>query len=269
MSDLDPFANERPLSFALREMQAHMGRPALWAALAATALAVTLAAPYGTGAMALLPRAAYWAVIVALTYTLGTFVSGLVAFRMRGKGRWQQVAVFALANGASVTLLIVLINLGLGFLRPESTGDLLGELAVLFAGAAAISAVMTGAPDKPAGSTAQGTPEAPAILRRLDPHQRGPLIALSAEDHYTRIRTEAGEALVLLRLGDAIDEAAPTEGLRVHRSHWVARQAVTGSTRTDGRLFLTMRHGPDIPVSRSYRDVVRDAGLGQSLPGLR
>ncbi|MDE0344439.1 MAG: LytTR family DNA-binding domain-containing protein [Boseongicola sp.] len=87
------------------------------------------------------------------------------------------------------------------------------------------------------------------------------MIALSVEDHYTRVRTTKGEELLLLRLSDAIRETAPVAGLQVHRSHWVASDQVTGSRRDRNRTLLILRNGDEIPVSRANMRAVREAGL--------
>jgi DNA-binding LytR/AlgR family response regulator len=50
-------------------------------------------------------------------------------------------------------------------------------------------------------------------------------------------------------------------GHRVHRSHWVAEDAIRETLRRDGRVFLTMTDGAEIPVSRSYQKALREAGL--------
>jgi DNA-binding LytR/AlgR family response regulator len=39
------------------------------------------------------------------------------------------------------------------------------------------------------------------------------LLALSAKDHYVRVTITAGETLVLIRLGDAMQEAGDGPGL--------------------------------------------------------
>jgi hypothetical protein len=54
--------------------------------------------------------------------------------------------------------------------------------------------------------------DAPPISRlaeRLPPNLRAPIICLEMEDHYVRVHTSRGSALVLMRLGDAMKEAAP------------------------------------------------------------
>jgi hypothetical protein len=104
-------------------------------------------------------------------------------------------------------------------------------------------------------------PDAPAILRRLPRPERGRLLALSAQDHYTQVATDRGRALVLIRLSDAIAEASPAPGLRVHRSHWVALDAVAGARRTGDRAMLLLTDGAEIPVSRANMPAAKAAGL--------
>ncbi len=95
---------------------------------------------------------------------------------------------------------------------------------------------------------------APAAIRtRLPPRlARARLVAVGAEDHYLRIRTEAGSALVLMRLGDALEALSGLDGFRTHRSWWVARTAVEAVRWKDGRGALTLSDGSSAPVSRTY-----------------
>jgi hypothetical protein len=96
-----------------------------------------------------------------------------------------------------------------------------------------------------------------ALAGRLPPHLKDArLLALEAEDHYLRIHTETGSALVLMRLSDAARALGDEAGQQVHRSFWVAGSAVAGAQRRDGRLFLRLVNGMEIPVSRSHRDTV-------------
>jgi DNA-binding LytR/AlgR family response regulator len=96
-----------------------------------------------------------------------------------------------------------------------------------------------------------------SILNRLKPENRGPLLRLSVQDHYTEVVTGRGRELVLLRFADALKETAATPGLRVHRSHWVADAHVESLKRDNGRLLILTRDGTEIPVSRSYAEDVR------------
>ncbi len=83
------------------------------------------------------------------------------------------------------------------------------------------------------------------------PRGFGPLLALSSEDHYVRAHSETSTTLILIRLRDAIAELDPAvDGMQVHRSWWVAREAVTGQKRSDRTLRLVLHNGMEVPVSR-------------------
>ncbi len=98
------------------------------------------------------------------------------------------------------------------------------------------------------GSSDQG----PALGRRLKaPHGR--ILRLSMRDHYVDVFTDQGNEAVLMRFSDAIDEMRGVDGMRVHRSHWVAADAVVGHFSRKGRKFLKLADGSEIPISRGYR----------------
>ncbi len=86
------------------------------------------------------------------------------------------------------------------------------------------------------------------------------LLALSAEDHYLRIHTDRGQALVLLRLRDALDTLDATTGLQVHRSFWVAKAATPKASRRGQSWQLELPGGVTIPVSRTHIPACRTAG---------
>ncbi len=90
------------------------------------------------------------------------------------------------------------------------------------------------------------------IQQFLPADKTGPLIALSAQDHYVNIMTENGEHLVRISMKDAIALVLKDEGIRVHRSHWVAHDAIISLNKNSGRFFVTLRNGAEIPVAKSY-----------------
>src|SRR5690606_35602655 len=102
-------------------------------------------------------------------------------------------------------------------------------------------------------------PAEPALLDRLPRPQRGRLIHLAVSDHYVDVTTDKGTSLVLMRLADAIRETAPIAGMQVHRSHWVALDAVTRGTRQKGKPVLELENGARVPVSRTYIEAARAA----------
>ncbi len=100
------------------------------------------------------------------------------------------------------------------------------------------------------------------FLERLPVKYRtADLWAISSEDHYLRVHTSLGSDLILMRLSDAERELASVDGLRVHRSWWVSRGGIKSARRDGGKIMLTLKSGDDVPVSRSYQDAVKDAGL--------
>ena len=86
------------------------------------------------------------------------------------------------------------------------------------------------------------------------------LLALEAQDHYVRVHTDRGSDLVLVSLEAALAKVTHLEGRRVHRSWWVARQAMAGVKRGDGRAVLSLPGGLQAPVSRRYARQLRAAG---------
>jgi hypothetical protein len=106
-------------------------------------------------------------------------------------------------------------------------------------------------------------PPGSRLLNRLPTERRGRILALSMEDHYVRVFTDAGDTLILLRLSDAMAEVQDVSGLQIHRSHWVALAAVDRAERLpDGRIRLHLVNGLALPVSRTFARAVREAGFG-------
>ena len=100
----------------------------------------------------------------------------------------------------------------------------------------------------------------PAIAALPLPPGFGPVCALKGEDHYVRVIADGREKLVLMRMRDAIDRLGDAQGLRVHRSWWVARDAVA-SVRRDGRTaVLILTGGHEVPVARDMMPQLRTAG---------
>ena len=80
------------------------------------------------------------------------------------------------------------------------------------------------------------------------------------EDHYVRAHTMLGSDLVLLRLRDALGELDGIEGAQVHRSWWVARDAVEGVERDGRSVRLVLPRGIAAPVARSRMAELTKAG---------
>ncbi|MFZ1992121.1 MAG: LytTR family DNA-binding domain-containing protein [Alphaproteobacteria bacterium] len=245
---------------------ARLGR--MGACLLAGALVLALLGPFGTAlTMSLPPRSLYWLTTVGL-------IGGAIAsthwwlktrFYPRGLPAWviAAVAIAAAIPGAA------LVRLCLALWSPGSLEH------VTFAGLASqvllvnmIGGGLTLALRRARGGDVAALHDVPerracrasAFAERLPPALRqAGLIALEGEDHYLRVHTSAGSALIYLRLSEAEALLKQEDGLRVHRSYWVARNAVEGVTRSQGRTLLRLTGGLIVPVSRARQKALIEA----------
>jgi DNA-binding LytR/AlgR family response regulator len=82
---------------------------------------------------------------------------------------------------------------------------------------------------------------------------RGPIRALQAEQNYVRVFTDAGDDLILASLAGLAGQLGDL-GVQVHRSWWVAAEAVEGVSRTAaGQDVATLRGGLEAPIGRTFR----------------
>jgi hypothetical protein len=82
------------------------------------------------------------------------------------------------------------------------------------------------------------------------------ILALSAEDHYVRVRTDRGQALILINLAGAIEALGPDAGVRIHRSHWIAREVATSVTSRSSRAGVRLDEATVLPISRAGRKLL-------------
>jgi hypothetical protein len=120
-----------------------------------------------------------------------------------------------------------------------------------------------------------GRPGSASTAASADPRDRLPpalgrdVLCLQMEDHYVRLHTERGSALVLMSLSQAVAGLKDVEGLQTHRSWWVARDAVDGLIEDGRNLRLRLKGGLQAPVSRSRVGALRGAGwLDAASPGI-
>jgi len=89
------------------------------------------------------------------------------------------------------------------------------------------------------------------IERHLPINKSGELIAMSAQDHYVSLVTDAGDHLVRISMKDAVADTEAQQGLQVHRSHWVAYAAMRDVEKKGERWFVNLSNNMQIPVSKS------------------
>ncbi|MBP0438820.1 LytTR family DNA-binding domain-containing protein [Tianweitania sediminis] len=268
--------NGGALQFTLREWRDHFSEPLTWVIAGLVGSVLGLAGPFGTyHDFSPVELIAYWLAVTVSTYAVGLFFVALVINWGQARN-WPNapcVLLGGLAAGPPVTLVVLAVNAfayGFGHQGTMRPLTLLGYCTAIALGVAtAFTLLRRKQPDllssatEPVTGKSEAAPAAlPRILQRLPHPQRGRLLALSVQDHYTQVVTDRGKPLVLIRLSDAISETAGVEGLQIHPSHWVAAHAVKRVLSRDGRMELELENGDVLPVSRSYAPAVRKAGFG-------
>lgn len=267
--------NARQTPFALREW--FVWRRLRWhaALLASAVLFLGYLGPFGTYLqMPLGQRMGFWLAAMAgnWLFALACILPAIAWL----SGRIPIIAcilVGSLAASLPGTLLISALGFLLSGALPEMLGT--GELflAVAFVhlvigmivwGAIELPLQFSGRPPFAASpsdvqnrdvAAASGTP----LLDRLPANKRGRLLHLQMRDHYLEIHTDRGSDLVLMRFGDALKELGETEGMQVHRSHWIARAALQKVSRRASRTVALLKDGTEVPVSRRFAKALREA----------
>lgn len=249
--------------------------PAAWFVMSVFGV---IAEPFGTEQLSLVGRAIFWPVILAISILIGTAIRVTV----RDYLRWRRYALEAPAIAALAALVLTPLCLELAALL-AATGNYVPHwsevAAYIFIMSMAISTLRHALaaswarlppPMQPAPAPAQPEPARqaalplsllPRLLGRIDPDLRAPIIRLQMNNHYVDVVTETGVESLLMRFADAIAETEGADGLQVHRSHWVAREAICGLYRGRGKVVLRMRDGAVVPVSRSHLKAVLALGL--------
>ncbi|ESQ85564.1 hypothetical protein ABAC460_23495 [Asticcacaulis sp. AC460] len=246
-------------------MAALLASPWFRGILIALAMAgfLTFFSAAGTGEMGWPLRLAYWVTVMAA----GSVVSSIVGILLDNQTRlntWQEVAIMLAIIIPLISITVWLITAGFEQQTPQ-----FWRLPYFVPPVAIISAVMTFLHFQVNHTPVQSHafPEArmaepgETFRERLGfKYRHADILALSAEDHYLRVHTSAGETLILMRLYDAIRELDGIEGSQIHRSWWVAKEAVADVRKSDGKMSLVLKNGLPAPVSRSYAKALKSDG---------
>lgn len=238
----------------------------------ALGLLIGLLGPFGTFDAPPAQRMVSWAVWLLAGYMLFR-PTGVVAnwlCEATGLPRFAGKLLAIAVAGVPLTLIITMMATRLNF--AETLGwsgfwTMYLYICVISAVAFITMAALFGRTDTAADvltppPVAQPKQEAPplAIAALPLPPGFGPIRALKGEDHYVRVIADGREELILMRMRDAIDRLGDAQGLRVHRSWWVARGAVA-AVRRDGRTaVLILTGGHEVPVARDMMPQLRTAG---------
>ena len=204
---------------------------------------------------------AFWMVT-----TLAGFGAAAVAERVlssTGPGRKTATRIFAIAAASAVPMTFF-VAWAMGVVQPGRTFSPI-QLLTLFPFVALVQLLIARVifPDDPMTVAAlveqpAAAPEYPReFVSKLPVALRRDILALEAEDHYVRVHTLHGSALILMRLADAAALIDPRLGLRVHRSWWVAKDGVRALERSPGRAIARLVDDTAVPISRTHLAAAR------------
>lgn len=233
-----------------------------------------LLGPFETYRLGIGPRLAYWIFMIVAGQAIfrPTLIASDWLAEESGMPRWAATCLAIAIASLPMTLLVAWLFTGFDLSRALHFAG----LPVLYAQVLLISVLTYSVyramfrDDVAASLVPQPLiePDHPTQIdgseSRFDarlPASFGPLLALSSEDHYVRAHGETATILILIRLRDAIAELDPAvEGMQVHRSWWVSREAVTDHKRSDRALRLVLRNALEVPVSRERISVLKSSG---------
>ena len=242
-----------------------LGSPRDWAIDFAVATGVGaflgVVGPYGSffnGPLGV--RLAYW---IGVTW-IGAAIFGLavrlslVAGRRLGVPAWFMAAVAALLGAAAQAAIVAQVAVAL-WPHLKSFTPFIWYIQCLAISIPLVTAYLLMRPrllgpvDEP---PVQASPQAPGPAAEI---AVASVLCLRMEDHYVRVHTLNGSRLVAGPF-ERVIAGQTQEGMRVHRSWWVARAAVTGVVADGRNLRLTLRGDLHAPVSRASVAKLREAG---------
>ncbi|WP_353472564.1 LytTR family DNA-binding domain-containing protein [Salipiger sp. H15] len=113
-------------------------------------------------------------------------------------------------------------------------------------------------PDLPPDAEPAAVPAPRVLLIGAQPVPLDELIYLEARQHHVCAALTTGTLTLRTRLSDVLAQTRAEDGLRTHRSWWVARRAIRGLEQQEGRPVLRLHSGAAVPVARGR---LREVGL--------
>lgn len=245
--------------------------------MAGIGLVLGLLGPFGTYAMPAALRLVYWIGFILVGYAIFRPVTRVAGWLDDSTAIPFPAAIIMAVAVASLPLALLI---GFAINGMQFRGVMLAEgFPLLYLQCAGIGVAIfllmravfgendsgTGmqspAEIEPAPSLSSANPEPSVqLLERLPAGFPANILALGVEDHYVRVHAEHQNQMILMRLKDAITEMAGIEGMQVHRSWWVARDAIQRSRRDGRNLRLVLAGGLEVPVSRASVAPLKQSG---------
>ena len=225
----------------------------------ATGSFLAFLAPYNTAQLGWPGVWFYWTGLIAFGAACGQLAGRLTEPLMQSWPEWTHYAAVSVLISVPITGAVIALQGLLGDPHRLSTWPILFFFVWVISAAVSAISYLT---DRRAAEAAAGTPQPGRALTDKLPVRlrRAEIWALESEDHYLRVHTAVGDALILMRLADAVAAVEALDGGQTHRSWWVNRTAVTDARPSGGRAILTLKDGTKAPVSRSFYPKLREAG---------
>lgn len=231
----------------------------LWACIG---LVMAILGPFGTSEHSLAQRLVYWQCCIVGGGIVGIAIDE--PLRRRATPAWPRVVAASVLMTPLVTLHVELTNVVLHGARMtlRHFNDLWFQVFVVSFAAMAFRQFAWAGSEMKSAPPPKPVEDPTATFRlRLSAKRRGAaILAVEAEDHYLRVHTEAGEELVTARFRDALAELADAPGFLIHRSWWVAAEAIDEVRWLRGRGELSLKSGLVAPISRSQAGKLKAAG---------
>ncbi|WP_428522625.1 LytTR family DNA-binding domain-containing protein [Roseibium sp.] len=112
-------------------------------------------------------------------------------------------------------------------------------------------------PSGPAIKEPENTSTKTSFLESLSPPFTDRILRAEAQEHYVKLVGPNDTQMVLYRFSDILRELPENTGMQVHRSHWIAHEAIQQVQKEGNNTRLVLNDGTQIPVSRRYVSTVR------------
>ncbi len=230
--------------------------------LVALGLLMAMLGPYDTLRLPAAIRTLYWLLAIVGGGLIGIALDIVLGSRI--DRFWSRVLGVTVAMTPPVTALVYGLNIWV-FGDPEGIQWLPSLLWQVFVIALLVMAMRALAWRRVVETRTVVVPPVPeagrAFRMRLSARRRSArLLAIEAEDHYVRAHTDMGSELVGMRFADALAELAEAHGHRLHRSWWVADEAIESVRWRRGAGEARLAGGLIAPVSRNHAAALKQAG---------
>ena len=212
-------------------------------------VALTVTGAFGTDEMGVLDRASYWFAVLGAAIVTAFSIKPLIENRWPLAPIGVQGAFLSLAMSIVYSPILYLIAHGMTGAKRDNISPFWLMVVVVFAVSMAVLQIRR-------LWESETKPTLPRLIARFSDQNIKSIYRVTVRDHYVDVFTDRGMQTLLMRFSDAIAELDEIKGMRVHRSHWVACDAMDKLETENGRLFVVLKDASRVPVSRAYRDAV-------------